>query len=213
MSKTEDWHTETTGEAARAALEKNGFDARFVHTGAEALAILEKFSHEGTTVGIGGSMTLLAIGAAARLEELGATILDHSRKGLSPEEKLEVMRSQLTCDLFLSSANAITLSGEILNIDGNGNRVAALTFGPKKTVIVAGINKVVRDLDAAYERCETIAGPMNSKRLELPNPCAKTGTCADCRSERRICRIYSVLKRKPARSDYTVIIVGERLGY
>jgi L-lactate utilization protein LutB len=213
MTTTEEWYIGTTGEAARAALEKNGFDARFVRTGAEALAIVEGFAGKGKTVGIGGSMTLREIGAIERLESIGATILDHSRKGLSPEEKLETMRAQLTCDLFLASANAITLNGEILNVDGNGNRVAALTFGPRKTVIVAGVNKIVRDLDAAHERCETIACPMNSKRLDLPNPCTKTGTCADCRSERRICRIYSVLKRRPMRSDYTVIIVGERLGY
>ena len=213
MTTVDEWYTGTTGEAAREALEKSGFDARFVRTGPEALAIIEGFAGKGKTVGIGGSMTLREIGTLERLESIGATILDHSRKGLSPEEKMETMRAQLTCDLFLSSANAITLNGEILNVDGNGNRVAALTFGPRKTVIVAGINKIVRDLDAAYKRCETIAAPMNSKRLDLPNPCAKTGICADCRSERRICRIYSVLKRRPMRSNYTVIIVGERLGY
>jgi len=213
MSTTEEWHIETTGEAARAALAKNGFDAHFVHTGAEALALIENFFHSGATVGLGGSMTIRAIGAPERLESLGAKIIDHSKKGLSSDEKMETMRAELTCDLFLSSANAITLAGEIFNIDGNGNRVAALTFGPKKTVVVAGINKIVKDLDAAYVRCEMIASPMNCKRLDLPNPCVKTGTCMNCRSERRICNIYSVIKRKPMRSDFTVIIVGEQLGY
>ena len=130
MGKTENWHAETLGKSACAALEKNGFDTRYFATGAEALAYLESLAKPGMTVGIGGSMTLLALGASDALAALGARILDHSAKGLTPEQKLETMRAQLTCDLFLSSSNAITLDGEIFNVDGNGNRVAALTFGP-----------------------------------------------------------------------------------
>lgn len=213
MNTVESWHAETIGRKACEALAKNGFDARYVATGSEALAYLESLAKPGMTVGIGGSMTLQAIGAGAALERLGAKLLDHGRKDLSPEEKMEIMRAQLTCDLFLSSSNAITLDGEIFNCDGNGNRVAALTFGPRKTVVVAGFNKIVRNLTEAEERLETAAGPMNNKRLDTPNPCVKSGICMDCQGERRICRIYTVLKRKPSRSDFTVIIVGEALGY
>jgi len=213
MSKTENWHAETLGRAACAALEKNGFSAMYFATGAEALAFLESLAKPGMTVGIGGSITLLALGAGEALAALGAKILDHSAKGLTPEQKMETMRAQLTCDLFLSSSNAVTLEGELLNIDGNGNRVAALTFGPRKTVVVAGYNKIVRNLTEAKARVESIASPMNNKRLDIPNPCVKTGVCMDCKSERRICCIYTVLKRKPFRSDFTVVIVGESLGY
>jgi hypothetical protein len=164
-------------------------------------------------VGFGGSMTLRAIGALDRVRALGAEILDHNAPGLDQGRRLEILRSQLTCDLFLSSSNAVTLEGDIVNVDGNGNRVAALTFGPRKTIVVAGANKVVRDLDEALIRIETIASPMNNKRLDRPNPCVRSGTCEDCRLETRICRVYQILRRKPSLSDFTVILVGEALGF
>ena len=213
ISATEAWHRETIGEAACAALKKNGFDARYVKSSEEAVALVEAMIKPDMTVAIGGSMTLTALKIPERAVRLGAKLLDHSAKGLTPDEKHAVMRAQLTADLMLSSSNAITLNGEIFNIDGNGNRVAALTFGPKKTVVVAGFNKIVRDLDEARERCELVASPMNNKRLGIANPCTKTGTCMDCKGESRICRIYSVLRQRPRLSDFTVIIVGERLGY
>jgi hypothetical protein len=164
-------------------------------------------------VGLGGSMSLKAIGAPEKVRTLGAEILDHNAPGLDEERKLELRRAQLTCDLFLSSSNAVTLEGDIVNVDGGGNRVAALTFGPKKTVVVVGTNKIVRDLDEAFDRIETTASPMNNKRLDRPNPCVKAGTCQDCQGETRICRVYQVLHRRPLYSDFTVIVVGEQLGY
>lgn len=209
----ENWHAKTLGEAVCAALQKNGFNARYVATGKEALALIEPLVKKGCSVGIGGSMTVKKIGIAARLEELGAVLLDHSKPGLSQDEKMDVMRAQLTSDLFISGTNAVTLDGELMNVDGNGNRVAALTFGPKKTVVVVGVNKIVKNLAEAEERIMQYAAPMNNKRLDLPNPCTKTGVCMDCRNDRRICRVYSVLKRRPSRSDFTVIIVGEPAGY
>jgi hypothetical protein len=213
MTAVEEWRYETIGKAACEALKKSGFDARFVLKGEEALAIIGGFIKSGMKVGFGGSMTIKAIGAEGKARALGAEILDHNAPGLSPERKLELMRAQLTCDLFLSSSNAVTLEGDIVNVDGNGNRVAALTFGPKKTVVVVGANKIVRDLDEALARLETNASPMNNKRLERPNPCVKTGTCEDCRGDTRICRVYQILRRRPLLSDFTVIVVGEPLGY
>jgi len=213
MNSVEIWRAETLGKAACAALKKNGFDARFVATGAEALSEIESFVKAGMSVGLGGSMTVKSLGAAARLESLGARIIDHSTPGFTQDQKMEAMRAELTCDLFLSSSNAVTLDGELFNIDGNGNRVAALAFGPRKTVVVAGFNKIVKDLAEAEARCKLYANPMNCKRLDIPSPCAKTGYCVDCDSERRICRAYSILKRRPSRSDFTVIVVGESLGY
>jgi hypothetical protein len=213
MNAVEEWRYETLGRSACEALKRSGFDARFVLRGEEALAIVAGFVKSGMKVGFGGSMTLRAIGAPEKVKELGAEILDHNAPGLSPERKLEILRAQLTCDLFLSSSNAVTLEGDIVNVDGNGNRAAALTFGPKKTVVVAGANKIVRDLDEALERLETFASPMNNKRLDRPNPCVKTGTCEDCHGETRICRVYQILRRRPILSDFTVIIVGEALGY
>jgi hypothetical protein len=213
MKAVEEWRYEAIGKAACEALKRSFFDAHFVRKGEEALALIAGLVRPGMTVGFGGSMTLRAIGAQDKVRALGAAILDHNAPGLELEAKLEILRAQLTCDLFLSGSNAVTLEGDIVNVDGNGNRVAALAFGPKKTVVVVGANKVVRDLDEALERIETTASPMNNKRLDKSNPCVRTGTCEDCRGEDRICRAYQILRRRPTLSDFTVIIVGESLGF
>jgi L-lactate utilization protein LutB len=213
MTSVEQWRYETLGKEACEALKKNGFDAHYAATGAEALERVAGFVKAGMKVGFGGSMTVKAIGAPERVRAMGAEVLDHNTPGLDPERKLEILRAQLSCDLFLSGSNAVTLEGDIVNVDGNGNRVAALTFGPKKTVVVVGANKIVRDLDEALARIETTASPMNNKRLERPNPCVKTGQCEDCRGETRICRVYQILRRRPFLSDFTVIVVGESLGF
>lgn len=213
MNPVEQWHNETLGKAACEALKKSGFDAVYVATGAEALERVAAMIKPGMKVGFGGSMTVKAIGVDQKAKALGAEILDHNAPGLEPERKMEILRGQLTCDLFVSGSNAITLDGDIVNVDRNGNRVGALSFGPKKTVVVVGTNKIVRDIDEALARIETTASPMNNKRLSMPNPCVKTGTCEDCRGEARICRIYQILRRKPGMSDFTVIVVGESLGF
>jgi len=213
MAAVEEWRYETVGKSACEALKRNGFDARYVGTGGEALEIVASFIKSGMNVGFGGSMTLRAIGAPEKAKALGAVILDHNAPGLAPERKLEILRAQLSCDLFLSGSNAVTLEGDIVNVDGNGNRVAALSFGPRKTVVVVGANKIVRDLDEALARLETVASPMNNKRLDRPNPCVRTGTCEDCRGESRICRVYQILRRRPSLSDFTVVVAGEALGF
>jgi L-lactate utilization protein LutB len=207
------WHAETLGNAACKALEKNGFDAHYMATAAEAITWVRSLVKPGMTVGTGGSVTLHQLGLHKSIEEAGATLLYHSKKGLSPEEKMEIMRAQLTSDLFLSGTNAITLDGELYNVDANGNRVAALTFGPRKTVVIAGWNKIVRNSEEARARVELQASPQNNRRLDTGNPCAETGYCVDCRADKRICRVYTLLRRRPLNSDFSVLIVGERLGY
>ncbi|MEI6874573.1 MAG: lactate utilization protein [Spirochaetota bacterium] len=213
MDPVESWHDETIGQAACEALKRHAFDARYVASAKEALDIILSFAKPGMTVGFGGSMTIQAIGPREKLAELGAKLLDHNAPGLDPEKKTEIRRAQLTCDLFLSGSNAVTLDGELVNVDGTGNRVAALTFGPRKTVVVVGVNKIVRNLEEAWARIETRAAPMNNRRLKYANPCVKAGTCSDCQGETRICRIYHVLKRRPSSTDFTVIVVGEALGF
>ncbi|HSM92392.1 MAG TPA: lactate utilization protein [Anaeromyxobacteraceae bacterium] len=206
-------HHAALADRAVRSLRENGFDAAWVATAAEAGAKVLSLAREGATVGFGGSMTVASLGLKEELGRRGAVLLDHNAPGLSPAEKREVQRRQLTCDLFLSSANAVTLDGAIVNVDGNGNRVAALSFGPAKTVVVAGVNKLVRDVEEAWDRIETHAGPMNARRLGKPTPCVKAGTCQDCDAEARICRVYQVLRRRPSLSDFTVLLVGEPLGY
>lgn len=213
MTAVAPWHLATLADRAVRALQRNGFDAQAVPTAAEAAARVLGYARPGASVGFGGSMTIAALGVKAELGKLGAVLLDHNAPGLSPAEKREVLRKQLTCDLFLSSSNAVTLEGALVNVDGNGNRVAALTFGPAKTVVVVGANKVVRDEAAAWDRIETVASPMNARRLAKQTPCVKAATCQDCEGDDRICRIYHVLRRRPALSDFTVLVVGEPLGF
>jgi len=209
----EQWHHDVIGERVVKALLKNGFHARYFAAKEQAVEYILSHVDPGTRVGFGGSMTIKQLGLGQAVKEKGGIVLDHGQPGLTPEEKLEIVRQQLVSDLFLCSANAITLDGYLVNVDGNGNRVAAMTFGPKKVIVVAGVNKVCTDTDAAFDRIRTTAAPMNNKRLQLDNPCVKTGTCMDCDSKNRICRIFSVMKRKPGNSDITVLLIGEKLGF
>ena len=213
MSEVEKWSNEARAAQAIAALTKNGFEAVYAATADEAAELVMKFVKPGMKVGFGGSMTIKALGIQEKSQAAGAQILDHNLPGLSPEEKREILRAQLTCDAFICSVNALTLKGEMMNVDGNGNRVAALTFGPRKNVVVVGANKIVADEAEAWARIKAWAAPMNNKRLAKENPCVKAGQCMDCQGPGRICRVYQVLRRRPSQSDFTVIIVGEKLGF
>lgn len=207
------WQNETLGRRAVEALKKNNFDAVYCATLQEATECVMKFIDSGANVGMGGSVTTTELEMAARIRAKGATPLIHGDPGLSPEERMAIRRAQLVSDVFLTSTNALTLDGCLVNVDGTGNRVAAMMFGPKKVVIVAGANKIVPDVHAALERIRLIAGPKNNRRLNLTNPCTVEGTCQDCQGKSRICNIYSVLKKKPSATDITVVVVGESLGY
>ncbi|MGB4585936.1 MAG: lactate utilization protein [Rectinemataceae bacterium] len=213
MNEVEKWSNEARAAQAIAALTKNGFEAVYAATADEAAELVMKYVKPGMKVGFGGSMTVKALGIQEKSQAAGAQILDHNLPGLSPEKKLEIQRAQLTCDAFICSVNALTLKGEMMNVDGNGNRVAALTFGPRKNLVVVGANKIVADEAEAWARIKAWAAPMNNKRLAKVNPCVKAGQCMDCQGRGRICCVYQVLRRKPSLSDFTVIIVGEKLGF
>ena len=165
-------------------------------------------------VGIGGSVTVRDIGLVEAIEKQGNTIfMDRGRRPIELKEKIKVRKEALTSDVYLASSNAITLQGQLVNIDGTGNRVSAMIFGPKKVIIVAGANKLVDTLDEALARIRNIAGPLNGKRLNLKTPCALTGKCTDCNSPDRMCKITVILEKKPSLSDITIVLVGENLGY
>ncbi|OIQ07637.1 hypothetical protein MOOR_27530 [Moorella thermoacetica] len=207
------WHGELIGQKVVEALQKNGFDAIYCSSCNEAVEYVLQYVQKRSRVGFGGSMTLETLQLAQRVEAKGGIVLNHNRPGLGPEEKLEIQREEILCDLFLCSINAVTLDGWLVNVDGVGNRVAALTFGPKKVIALVGKNKICSDISVALNRIKTLAAPMNCKRLNLDNPCIKTGTCMDCASNSRICRVYSVMVRRPMSSDITVVLVGEDLGF
>jgi hypothetical protein len=168
---------------------------------------------EAQTIGLGGSLSVADLNVAMHFAAYDKEVLNHGAPGLTSEQKLDIMRRQLTCDLFLTGANAVTLDGRIVNIDGNGNRVASMMFGPKKVIIVVGRNKLVDgDLCAAIHRIKDKAAPPNAMRLDKQTPCALTGICADCASPDRICRITTILDRRPTLTDTHVLVVNEDMG-
>ncbi len=195
------------------ALKKNGFDARFFNTPAEATECILSFVQKDNTVAFGGSVTIQDINIKTLCENKGAILLDHTIKFDNFNDKVELMRRQLTADVHISGTNAITRNGYLVNVDANGNRVAPMIFGPRKNIVIAGINKIVKDEDEAFERIRSRTAPLNNIRLKRNNPCVKTGYCVDCASDDRICRAYTVLKRKTPLTDFTVIIINEDLGY
>lgn len=179
-------------------LKRRGFEAEFVSTGAEAAEIVMKEAETAQSVGWGGSETVKALGLREKLVAAGKEVRDH----------------QLVMDLFLLSANALTADGRIVNIDGNGNRVAASISGPKRVIYLVGRNKIVDGgVDAAIARIKKFACPPNCRRLGKKTPCALTGICGDCDSPDRICKVTAIFDRKPTGVSTKVIVIDEDLGY
>ena len=207
------WHNAALGQKIVETLIKNEFDAVYLSPVKEAADFIMKHVQPESTVGFGGSMTIRNMGIQDKVKAVGGKVLDHGAPGLSREEVVAVARKEMLSDLYLCSSNAITLDGALVNIDGMGNRIAAMNFGPKKVIVVVSVDKVCKDEAAAFDRLETIAAPMNNKRLETSNPCIKTGICADCQGKTRICRMYSVTRKKPMATDITVVVVGESCGF
>lgn len=221
---------EKLAKEAIAHRNRRGINAQFVPTKEEALSVVMGMIPEGAIVGTADSVTLLQVGVFSALNQRGRNeiinpfLRDEAGYFLvaDREERLDVMRKVFLSDVCLIGTNAITLDGKLVNTDGLGNRVAAMIFGPKKVIIVAGANKIVKNLEDAFKRIREVCAPINAFRhatkhhrkeyLELP--CVKTGVCVDCNSPWRICRyttiIEGVVKRDMGRLN--VVIVGERLG-
>lgn len=211
--KVQTWHQEAIGKKTVEAFKKNDFDAVYFATAEEAAAFIMENVKPGTRVGFGGSMTIKNMGIQDKVSAAGGVVLDHGEPDLTPDERVATAREELLSDLYLCSSNAATLDGALVNVDGMGNRVSALSFGPKKVIVVVGVNKICKNEQAAFERLENSASPMNNKRLDFQNPCTVTGVCMNCQAKTRICRVYSVIKKKPMRADFTVVVVGESVGY
>lgn len=193
-------------------LEKHGFHILIFETKAEAVNWLKNDFEKVETVGRGGSVTLNELGFDEVLQERGITVYNHGT--VNPEQKRQTWENANSADAYFMSANAVTADGMIFNVDGAGNRVSAMAFGPKKVYYVAGKNKIVKDLNAAYERLQTVAAPKNVERLKLATGCAKAGRCVDCNAPKRICNAYMILARAPWAIDESwVILINEDLGY
>jgi hypothetical protein len=213
MDETKKWFLEVRADETVKSLVKHGFEALRVPDRSAACVEILKRIPAAKTVGVGGSVTLREIGLIDALKARGHLLYDHWAPGLSGEDSLRIRKAQLSCDVFFTGANAVTLNGEIINIDGFGNRIASMVFGPGEIMIVAGQNKIVRDIPEAMDRLKTVAAPMNAKRFRADTPCARLGRCTDCDSPQRICRGTLILERKPFATPTLVMIVMEDLGY
>ncbi len=212
MEQLEAWFREKQVERVVTALKKNNFEALYVSDSKTALEEVMKRIPDATTVSAGGSVTLAQIGLIDALKNRKIKLISPFQQVRTDEERLELFRKCLSVDVFLSSANAVTEDGKLFNVDATGNRVGATLVGPKKTIIVSGVNKIVKDLEAAEKRVREWVAPQNAKRLNRKTPCVETGVCGDCSSSDRICNIYVTLAKRPARIEMVVILVGENLG-
>jgi len=210
------WHLQKKIERTLNALRKNNFDAMYVPNRKEAVAKVLELIPPNALVGVGGSVTVRELGILEILKSRGNKIADHweaRHKKLGREQVMKVRRLLLNSDILLASTNALTETGHLVNIDHAGQRVAAMIFGPKKVIIVSGVNKIVRDVDEALKRIKNVAAPMNAKRLNINVPCTVTGICSDCDSQDRICSVTTIIERRPVHTDITVILLGEKIGY
>jgi L-lactate utilization protein LutB len=213
MDPNRQWWIEERARKAVEKLEAHGFKAIYVKTKEEAVKEIWKHVVPQAKVGAAGSVTIREIGILGQLEAKGHVLYDHWKPGIPKENILGIRKSQMTSDLFLGSVNAITMNGELVNIDGAGNRVNSTTFGPGKVILVAGYNKIVEGVQEAIKRIKNVAAPINARRLNIDVPCAKLGKCVDCDSPNRICRVVMIHERRPSFTDILIILVGEELGY
>ena len=194
------------------ALKANNIEAFYAKDTDVARDMVISMINKDDVIGAGGSMTLDQCNIRDEIRKSGYKFLDWFKADLSESEKVEILKNTLTCDVFLTGSNVITMDGKLFNVDGRGNRVAALIFGPKKVIVVAGRNKIVKDMDEARERMETVAAPLNAKKLNKITGCAKTGYCVDCNSPERICRHFVVTDMQKDDGRMNVIIVDDELG-
>jgi len=194
------------------ALNKNGFKTIYAETGKEAAKIIMYSISPEETVGVGGSLTIRELGLVESLINRGNEVFHHWRKGMTSEEVLETLKNEVSSDVFLTSSNAVTMDGKLVNKDMVGNRVSAMIFGPKRVFVVVGVNKIVKDVNEALERIKHVA-PLNAKRIGAKTPCVESGYCVDCDSPDRICRVTTIIEKVPSRTEITVVLVNESLGY
>lgn len=211
MSKVKQSYYEKRAQILIKNLKSRHFDAYYCANKEQALAKALELIPEGATVGWGGVMSAHEIGLVEALKNGNYHAID--RDALPPERRAEAAQQSMFADVFLTSANALSLTGEMVNIDGMGNRVAAIIYGPKSVLVIAGMNKVCDTLEAAVTRARTVAAPMNQQRFTSPNPCGVTGSCADCKTETCICNHIVITRHGRPVGRIKFILVGEDLGF
>lgn len=207
------WQTEKLLQKTVEGLKKRGFCASYYPDRQTMLEDLYRIVPENARVGVGGSVTIRQLGLIEDLEQRGNKVVQHWQKDLPAKGDEAIRRKAMEAAFYLTSANAITVQGDIVNIDGIGNRVAAMIYGPKNVVIIAGYNKIAMTLEDGLRRCREVAGVLNAKRVNAKTPCAETGICSDCSSPGRICRVTTIIQYQPGQTEICVLLVNEHLGY
>ena len=212
MSTPVQMRNDKLGPKVVKALQSRFFEAWYFSECSEAVEKVFSLIPKTDTVSWGGSLTTTGLNLTAMAAEKGYKVIDRDKAG-SPEERVELMRQSLLCDTYLTGTNAISEDGQLVNIDGVGNRVAAMIFGPKQVIVVVGMNKVRKTADIAYARAQTIAGPANMQRFpNLKTPCNESGTCGDCLSPDSICASIVRMRICKPKGRIKVILIGKDLG-
>ncbi len=204
-------------EEALKNLQVNNFDARFAENSDTAKEIILSSISKGAIAGIGDSATVRQVGIVEELEKKGISVLNPFTKELTTDQAKTAVRDNISrqtflCDVLVGGTNAVTRDGKLVNIDAVGNRVASMIFGPRKVIIIAGKNKIVKDVDEALYRIKNLIAPFHARTKGFATPCAQTGRCSDCSAPKRICSVTSIMEKRPWRTETSVILVNEDLG-
>lgn len=195
------------------ALNKNNMNGYFVKNKEDLIKKIKELVPENSVVSCGGSMSLFECGVIEHLRSKRYKFLDRYKEGLTKDEINKIFKESFFADAYFASSNAVTEDGKLYNVDGNGNRVAAILFGPEKVILIVGINKIVKNIEEAVIRNREISAPANAKRLNKLTPCAKVGYCMDCKSSDKICREFTVIASQSNKDRIHVIFINEEVGY
>ena len=216
MDKPIDQYWKTRLEDLKGVLEANNFEVFIAENkeNAKEIVLKEILPKVGAkSVSWGGSMTFVSSGLYGALKDNGdMEVLDTADRSVPPEEFMERRRRALLVDLFFSGTNAVTESGQLVNLDKIGNRIGGLTFGPKHVVILVGRNKIVPDLDSAMYRIKNYVAPVNAMRLDMKTPCVKTSYCEECNSPSRICNTWTITEKSFPKGRIKIVLINEDLG-
>lgn len=212
MTEYQKKYYEKRGQILLKNLHSRHFEAYYCPDKTSALEKALELIPKGASVGWGGALSAQQIGLMDALNAGDYRAIDRD-KTTSPEERAQAMKQCLLADVFVTGANALSLDGQMVNIDGMGNRVAAIVYGPESVIVVAGMNKVVDTLEDALRRARTVAAPMNKQRFPNQTPCEVTGTCADCKSDGCICNQILITRNCKPEGRIKFILVGEELGF
>lgn len=213
MDRNVAWYIEKQVERTIKNLNRRNMEGYYINSIDQLFQRLKTLIPKGSIVGVGDSMTLFETGVIDFLRSGNFNFLDKYQDKLTKDKKREIYIKNFSADTFICSTNAITEDGELYNIDGNGSRVAPMIYGPKQVILIAGINKIVKNIEEAENRVRSYSAPVDAKRLNKDTPCTKLGYCVDCKSPNRICNDFVVIRGQFIKGRIKVLILGENLGY